>query len=248
MGQRWIKYDSVTSTNSVLSQLARQEHAELETIVMADYQDAGRGLGSHSWHSEKGKNLLMSLLLYPAFLSASSQFQLSKVASLALSDAAEALGIHTVIKWPNDILTEKGKLAGILIEHSIAASWIRHSITGLGLNLNQTAFPPFPVPATSVKLETGQDTDVDETARLVADCFMKRYGYLKEGNAGALDRAYSERLFRAGIPSRFGSGDKRFTGIIRGVNESGELVVEHGGRNRVYGHGAIRLEEGPGTF
>jgi BirA family transcriptional regulator, biotin operon repressor / biotin---[acetyl-CoA-carboxylase] ligase len=246
MGQRWIKYDSVTSTNSVLSQLARQEHTELETIVIADYQDAGRGLGSHAWKSEKGKNLLMSLLLYPAFLSASSQFQLSKVASLALSDAAEALGIHAEIKWPNDILTEKGKLAGILIEHSIAASRITHSITGLGLNLNQTAFPPFPVPATSVKLETGQNADVDRTARLVADFFMKRYGDLKEGNTGILDRAYTERLFRAGIPSRFESEGMRFTGIIRGVNESGELVVEQGGRTRAYGHGAVHLEEGPG--
>jgi BirA family biotin operon repressor/biotin-[acetyl-CoA-carboxylase] ligase len=181
-------------------------------------------------------------------LSASSQFYISKAASLALSDAAEALGIHPVIKWPNDILTEKGKLAGILIEHSIAASWIRHSITGLGLNLNQTTFPSFQVPATSVKLETGRDTDVAHTARLVADCFMKRYRDLKDGNTGTLDRAYTERLFRAGIPSRFRSGEKRFTGIIRGVNESGELVIEQGDRERIYGHGAIHLEEGPGTF
>ena len=247
MGQRWIKYDSVTSTNSVLSELARQGQAELETIVIADYQDTGRGLGSHSWQSEKGKNLLMSLLLYPAFLSASSQFHLSKVASLALSDASEALGIRPVIKWPNDILTEKGKLAGVLIEHSIAASRIKHSIIGLGLNLNQSEFPSFPVPATSVKLETGQDADVARTARLVADCFMKRYRELREGNAANLDREYADRLFRAGIPSRFRSGELHFTGIIRGVNDHGELVVDQGGRNRVYGHGDVQLEEGPGT-
>lgn len=247
MGQRWIKYDSVTSTNSVLSGLVTQEKSEEETIVVADYQDAGRGLGAHSWQSEKGKNLLMSLLLYPAFLSASSQFQLSKVASLALCDAMGTLGIHPEIKWPNDILTEKGKLAGILIEHSITANRIRHSIIGLGLNLNQTAFPPFPVPATSVKLETGRDADVALTARLVADCFMKRFRELKEGSFGSLDQGYTERLFREGIPSRFTSDERQFTGIIRGVNESGELVVEQEGRRQAYGHGAIRLEEGPGT-
>jgi len=113
MKNRWIKHDSVTSTNTLLFDLLKQQQAEEGTIVIADYQHGGRGLGDHSWISNRGENLLMSLLLFPAFLSASAQFHLSRVASLALCDTLETLGVDPVIKWPNDILTRKGKIAGI---------------------------------------------------------------------------------------------------------------------------------------
>lgn len=246
MDKKWIKFDSVTSTNSVLSELLKHRPLEDGTIVITDYQDAGRGLGSHSWVSERGQNMLLSVLLYPAFLSASRQFHISRVASLAICDALETMGIDPVIKWPNDILSDTGKLAGILIEHSIAANRISHSIIGLGLNLNQTEFPRFQVPASSVKLETGKDTDVAGTAGLVIDCLMKRYQGLKEGVTDSLEEEYAERLFRIGVPSRFTSGEGSFDGIIKGVNQYGELVVACGGESRAYGHGTISLEGGPG--
>jgi len=145
MKNRWIKHDSVTSTNTLLFDLLKQQQAEEGTIVIADYQHGGRGLGDHSWISNRGENLLMSLLLFPAFLSASAQFHLSRVASLALCDTLETLGVDPVIKWPNDILTRKGKIAGILIENGISAGAISHTIMGIGLNLNQRSFPDFQV-------------------------------------------------------------------------------------------------------
>ena len=113
MRNRWIKHDSLTSTSTFLSDLLKHQDLEEGTVVVADYQDAGKGQGEHSWVSARGENLLMSMLLFPAFLSAKWQFHLSRVASLALCDALENLGIDSVIKWPNDILSGKGKIAGI---------------------------------------------------------------------------------------------------------------------------------------
>ncbi len=241
MRGRWIKHDSVTSTNTTISELNKMQPLKEWTIVTADYQEGGRGLGEHSWQSRRGENLLMSLILFPAFLSAKWQFHLSRVASLALCEVLETLGINPVIKWPNDILTEKGKIAGILIENGITAGKLSHSIIGIGLNLNQTEFPAFLVPATSVRLETGQVVQVSEAGRLLEDRLKIKYQALKEGQWSMLEKEYQERLFQAGIPSMFISGNERFEGTIRGVNEFGELLVESGATIRSYGHGAISL-------
>ena len=242
MRNRWIKHDSLTSTNSFLTDLVRHQPLEEGAVVIADYQDAGRGQGDHSWHSNRGENLLMSLLLFPAFLSACSQFQLSRVASLALCDALDTLGISSLIKWPNDILAERGKIAGILIEHSITASHISRTVIGLGLNLNQTEFPDFRVPATSVYLETGRPVDVTEFGELVESRLMNRYRELKEGQTGPLEKEYLERMFMAGEPALFKTGEELFEGIIRGVSGYGELMVESEGGTRTFGHGTISME------
>jgi len=242
MRSRWIKHDSLTSTSSFLSDLLKHQTLEEGTVVITDYQDAGRGQGGHSWQSNRGENLLMSLLLYPAFLSASRQFHLSRVASLALCDALETLGIDTQIKWPNDVLSSKGKIAGILIEHSITAGNISSTVVGLGLNLNQTVFPSFPIVASSVRLETRQLVNVSDVGELVVNNLMNRYHSLRAGQTEQLERGYLERLYKAGLPTVFEAGEESFEGLIRGVNDYGELMVEHKGKIRIFGHGAISMK------
>ena len=242
MRNNWIKYDTVHSTNTSVSELIKQGKMEEGTVVIADYQEAGRGQGEHSWLSRRGENLLMSLLLFPAFLSASQQFHLSRVASLGLCDALEEVGVDPVIKWPNDILTKRGKIAGILIEHGIISGHIAHTIIGIGLNLNQTQFPPFPMPATSLQLETGKFIRVAEMGKIVESCLLGRYRELKDGLQNTLEKEYLRKLFMAGIPSQFKAGDELFEGIIRGVTDSGELMVEIRGDLRTFGYDAISME------
>lgn len=241
MRKRWIKHDSLTSTNTYISDLLKHRDLEEGTVVIADYQDVGRGQGDHSWMSKPGENLLMSMLLFPAFLSAKWQFHLSRVVSLALCDVLEGLGVEAVIKWPNDILSSKGKIAGILIEHGISAGNITHTIAGIGLNLNQTEFPDFQLPASSFRLETGKGANVEEVGELVEDRLMSRYHALKEGSAERLEKEYLERLYLAGVPTVFSSAEGPFEGIIKGVNEFGELIVEHQGEIRNFGHGTISM-------
>ena len=242
MRDSWIKHDSLTSTNSCLSALLKSKVLKEGAVVIADYQDGGRGLGEHAWSSNKGENLLMSMLLFPAFLSASEQFHISRMASLALCDVLEALDADPVIKWPNDILTTRGKIAGILIEHGISAGSISHTIIGIGLNLNQTEFPLFQTPASSLFMETGKKVEVLEVAELVEDALMLWYRELKEGRTVPLEEHYLNRLYRAGVPAIFRAGDEVFEGCIRGVTNFGELKVENEGKIRVFAHGTISME------
>lgn len=242
MREQWIKQNTLTSTNTFVSDLLKHQDPIEGTVVITDYQDAGRGLGGHSWLSGRGENLLMSVLLYPAFLSASRQFHLSKVVSLALCDVLETLGLDAAIKWPNDILGKKGKIAGILIEHGILAGNISHTIVGVGLNLNQIEFPGFPIPASSLRLETGKKSDIVAVGELVEDRLLQRYHALREGSAEKLEQEYMEHLYLAGVSTVFRSAEGLFEGTIRGVNEFGELLVESKGGIRNFGHGSISLD------
>lgn len=242
METRWIKYDSLASTNSAVSELLKQEKPDEGLVILTDYQEDGRGQGVNVWQSKPGENLLMSLLLYPAFLSASSQFQLSMLVSLALCDLLDSLGASPQVKWPNDIIGHRGKMAGILIEHGITGGELSHSIVGIGLNLNQSQFPDFPFAATSLFLDTGKKTHPEEIARKLLQHILKRYDRLKEEGASELEKAYLERLFRLGELSDFTAAGECFEGIIRGVNEFGELQVERGGQMVTFGHGDISFD------
>ena len=129
-------------------------------VVVADYQTAGRGCGTNRWESERGKNLLFSVMLHPENVPANRQFQISRAISLAIVDALGEWVGDLSIKWPNDIYWRNGKLAGILIENSLQGSMIRDSIIGVGLNVNQRAFhSDAPNPVSMYQL-TGQETDI----------------------------------------------------------------------------------------
>jgi len=239
---RWSKHDNLSSTNLLVSDLLKHQKPKEGLVVVADYQEAGKGQGAKSWHSRKGENLLMSLLLFPAFLSASNQFQISRVVSVSLCEVLDELGATPVIKWPNDILTSRGKIAGILIENGISGGKISHTIAGIGMNVNQSDFPEFPQPASSLFLETGRKTVPQELAEILVERIMIRYQKLKEGDEHALEKEYLGRLFRLGKPSLFETGGVIFEGIIRGVSEFGELLVEVEGELASYGHGEIALK------
>jgi BirA family biotin operon repressor/biotin-[acetyl-CoA-carboxylase] ligase len=215
-----------------------------QVLVVADFQDTGKGQGDHQWHSLPGENLLMSLLLFPAFLSAYHQFHLSRVASLAIIDTLKSLNLDPVIKWPNDILLNNRKIAGILIENGISGKRLSHTIIGIGLNLNQTKFPVFPVEATSVAIETGMISDRNSVTGLLLDSILVRYHQLEKGNTPDLESDYLEHLYLLNQTGDFVVGGKRVTGIIRGLSDPGELLMEHDRETRNYGFQEIQYVMG----
>ncbi|MCK4749724.1 MAG: biotin--[acetyl-CoA-carboxylase] ligase [Bacteroidales bacterium] len=241
-----IHLSSVDSTNRTLNDLLKSEVLKEEVVLIADYQENGRGQGNHHWHSNRGENLLMSVLLFPAFLSASSQFHLSRVTSLALCDTLKGLDLNPRIKWPNDILVNGKKIAGILIENGISGHNLVHSILGIGLNLNQQEFPEFPLPATSLALETGTRKDPGEAAELLLETIEVRYHQLETGSVAPLEEEYLAHLYNLDQPSGYIAEGIQFTGIIKGVNEFGELLVEIKGAIRPYGFQEIQYVV-PGT-
>jgi len=214
------------STNAVLREWLMQGKIQPPAVLRADYQLSGKGQSGNSWRGDPGKNLLISFLLHPAFLSASEQFMLSKVAALALFELLRDLELNPVIKWPNDLLLEEKKLAGILIEHGISGTEIKHSIIGIGLNVNQEVFPVFPRPATSLILEGKKKQKPEDLALVLEEKLMEGCRLLEEGGAEQINAHYLEHLYGRGQVLPFSSAGREFTGIIRGIGAFGHLLVE----------------------
>ncbi len=238
VGRHSFYYELIDSTNLELRRLAEGKssatgdgqaaHLPEGTVVIADFQTRGRGQQQSVWQSEAGKNLLLSVLLRPRFLKPPRQFALNEAVSVALHDAVspefEQGEVH--IKWPNDLLIRGRKAAGILIENSLSANEIRSSLIGLGLNVQQTAFPPGLPQATSLWREGAK-----VSRRLLLERFLtaleQRYLQLRSGDFAGLRKAYLQALFRYEEWATYKSKDGHtFRGRIRGLEPTGRLLIE----------------------
>lgn len=241
MEEHVLSYRTVDSTNNEANRFIAEGNSGVSFYVVADYQDHGRGQAGNRWVSDSSENLLMSWVVFPAFLSVSSQFQLSKSVSLAIRDLLAAYNITAMIKWPNDIVTPSGKIAGILIEHSILGKSIGHSVIGIGLNVNQQKFPDFPNPATSMAMETGKSFELSEIFEAMTHHLNKWYGLLESGEGDRIDEHYLQSMFMINKHARFSDGSSAFTGMIRGVSHFGELIIEREHQTINYGFHQIKM-------
>jgi len=233
------RIEETTSTNDEARD-AKYRHGD---AVWAERQTAGRGQRGHSWTSGEGLNLTFSLVWEPRFLDVREQFALLQAVALGLTDAFAELGVPCRIKWTNDIYVNDRKLAGILIEHSLAGGCLARSVVGIGINVNQTEFDPALPNPTSLARETGRTFDREEVLKRTIAALSARYGQLERGGKGVLRADYLRRLYRLGERQRFripATGEE-FEGTIRGVEPSGELRVEHPD-GRVQGYLFRRIE------
>ena len=166
----WLK--STDSTNSELRR--RLDQSGDLSIVAAEMQSAGRGQGEHTWHSLPGRNLTFSILLRHRCLKASDALAVTSIMALGIRDYLRSKGIEPWIKWPNDIWVGEKKICGILVENTINAGMIEFSIVGVGLDLNQTDWPPELPNPVSLKELTGQDYDTHEELRQLSEALARR--------------------------------------------------------------------------
>lgn len=224
---RIIKLDAIDSTNSFLRQLSSTESVEDYTVVVAKHQTKGRGQMGTEWNSQDSKNLTVSVYKDVSFLKLENSFYISMVVSLSLYKTLKSLNTNKLkIKWPNDILADDKKLAGILIENVIKQQRLQSSIIGIGLNVNQTAFGDLPN-ATSLLMVSGIVFDLDELLQEILKQLEFHFSLLQKGMLNILKQQYESELFRLGKPSTFQNvKDESFSGIILGVTDGGNLKVQ----------------------
>ena len=219
----------VDSTNNYLKNLASNSKPLIEgTVIMAEDQYAGRGQHQNGWHTEKGKNLTFSILLKPTFLPLADQFDLTRAVSIGVYDALEPLlGEKLKIKWPNDIYYGDSKLGGMLIENMVQGSFIKNSIIGIGLNINQETFPAHLPNAISLKQILHQDYDLKNILSDICRHTEAWYLNLKAQNVILLRETYLSRLYWLNEQKRFKSAAAGvFNGSIINVKNNGLLVVK----------------------
>lgn len=224
-----VRLDETDSTNQWLRDSEKlTANSEQPRAVIADYQTAGRGCGTNTWESERGKNLLFSMLIHPVEVPAAKQFRISMAISMAILDALEQHIGDVSIKWPNDIYWRNGKLGGILIENRLQGGCIKDCIIGVGLNVNQETFrsdAPNPV---SLKQIHGQET---EREQLLRDILARFEAYLYQD----LKVRYLSRLYRRKGFHPYADKDGVFMAEIIDVEDDGHLLLrDDNGRDRRY--------------
>ncbi len=236
---RLVVLDSVASTNDEAKARAADGATE-GTLIWAREQTAGRGRHGRHWSSPPG-NLYFSLVLRPA-MSVAEANQVSFVAAVALSDCLEALlpqGRRLGHKWPNDVLVEGRKIAGILLE-SAGGDRLEWLVLGLGVNLASHPQETDP-PATSLGAEGVAVTPQALLADLCASLLVWRRRWLEEGFA-PVRAAWLARAGGLDGPLRIEVGRDTLAGTFLGLDETGALVLglPDGGRRSVAAGEVVR--------
>lgn len=223
-----IHLTETASTSIYLREMLRQAPKPEEmTIVYCDCQTNGYGQRGNSWESENGKNVTMSILLYPD-ITTDHSFSLMQAIALAIKDTVNNHGIPCVkIKWPNDIYIADKKICGFINEQSVSGRIISDCICGIGLNVNQTTFLSDAPNPTSMKLITSKSFNIEEVIDSLRVNIAKRYNSVLNSEFHALKTEYIANLHLYAEPHTYTdvlTGDS-FLGQITDVCNDGRLEI-----------------------
>jgi len=218
-----IKLETINSTNDYALSLKDSLVFKHGLVVTASYQSGGNGQRGKNWESIANENLLLSVVIEPK-LKFEEQSLISKIVALSVCDLLKSLGIEAETKWPNDILVAKQKIAGILIQNKSQGNYITHSVIGLGFNVNQLEFMEYSPKATSLRLQLDKEYEVLEIQEQFLSFLSERLMRLKVGENQ--ENEYLNSLFLKDKPAAFESDNKQFMGIVKGVSESGKLLIQ----------------------
>lgn len=242
-------YASTSSTNIRASEWAA-EGAKEGSLVLAEYQTAGRGRLQRTWDARSGQNLMFSLILRPTL--PAEQFGLiTLTSSLAVATAINTMcaPIQAQIKWPNDVLLSGQKCCGILLEATQLAQQTHEAvILGIGLNVNQDTFPDeLTSQATSLLLETGRYTSRAPLLARILFHLENLYLSLSRDGGATVRSAYKKHVMGLGerITLRQTLREQTVTGYFEDLSDTGALLLRTRSGLQTFHAGEVTLRANP---
>lgn len=223
---RFIHLSETDSTNKLLQTVSEAEALPSGSIVMADFQTAGRGQTGNSWDSEAGKNLTFSILFHPVEVPANMSFVISEMVSLSVKYTLDKYMSDITVKWPNDIYYKDLKITGILIENTIMQSKILKSVIGIGINVNQTVFRsniPNPVSMAQV---TGKSYDLADILADFRQLFATQSARVNNICFDSIHRDYLQAIYRKEGYHQYADKNGIFEAKIENIEPTGHLILE----------------------
>lgn len=226
-GKSRIFLPFVDSTNSYAMQLLKNVNPPEGTVVYTHEQRQGRGQRENVWITPPGRHLTASIIYRPNFLKPDWLHYLMMVAAVAahdtLSDYLQNGQYDIKVKWPNDILVNERKIAGILIENNLTPGRIQWSVLGFGINVNELEMP---LPnATSLQQLTGTTHALNEVMDRLCVQLEKHYLLLRAGKHEQLREAYLSRFYGLHQRRVFYKAGVAFVYTVEGISEEGHLVL-----------------------
>lgn len=225
LGKKIVYEDTVPSTMDVAFRLGMEGAIE-GTLVCAEGQTKGKGrLGRH-WNSPKGKGIYMSVILRPS-LPPTEAAQLTLLTAVAVCEAVRRVGgVAARIKWPNDILVEDRKLAGILTELSAETDRVRFVVIGIGINVN-TSLSVLPAQATSLKEETRKKISRVELLQEILQDLEDWYERLKKQGFAPVVERWKELSSTLGKRVRLVDPGGEIEGEAVDLDKTGALMIRN---------------------
>jgi BirA family biotin operon repressor/biotin-[acetyl-CoA-carboxylase] ligase len=244
-GKHIHHYYKVGSTNTAAMEAASTGAPE-GSVFLAEQQTAGRGRGSNQWHSECSTGIYCSVVLRPA-LPPSDVLVITLATGLAVHAAIQEIDSRVVpdLKWPNDVLIDKKKVCGILTEMNAEVTRVRYIVIGIGINVNQSAFPAdLQAIATSLRLVSGTEWSRVELCAALLKSLDREYRSLLESrnNVDSILRRFQERSASARGQQVEVEEDASLQGITDGLDERGFLKVRTAQGVRTVLSGTVRLK------
>ncbi|KAB2806806.1 biotin--[acetyl-CoA-carboxylase] ligase [Phaeocystidibacter luteus] len=215
-------FDSVDSTNSLLSKYLDEVSPSNWTVFSADSQQNGRGQMGTTWQDEPGANALMSILTPPISWPAQRMFDINMAVSLGIHRALDFI-LPIQLKWPNDLYFNGSKLGGVLIEPSLRGAYAQRVIVGIGINVHQSKWESG-VRATSIALNKPNVPPVEELRKRIAENVAQSIQVLLD--TGKVDKQqYLEHCLGYQTMQRYSSNQTEFEAKFVDVDERGRQVL-----------------------
>ena len=228
IGKKIIHKESTTTTQFDAHQLA-QENYEHGTIVIADKQTKGKGRRNRPWHSSNKQGVWMSIILRPKIPPYRAP-QLTLLTATALAEVIHKhIGVRPQIKWPNDILINGQKTAGILTEMQAEQDQVQYVVIGIGLNVNQMKqdLPEkIGYRATSLRIETNKEWDLKEIIQHILKSFEKHYTSYIDNGFDNIKKDWEKYSYKIGESIWLKNEQGRNQVIFLGLDENGALLIK----------------------
>ena len=239
IGRNFIYSDEVDSTNSVL--LSSKDFNQNGTVLLAEFQSKGRGRKDREWVSNSGQNLTFSILLKGEIKDQKINL-INLSTALAVAQAIENLfQLDVELKWPNDVLVHKKKIAGILLESSSKGNKISRVAVGIGINVNQPNFPgKFDIVPTSIRKEFHSLVSREKLLSEVLNNFEHLVDQLERSHKKILNQ-WRNRCKMIGERIKIVEDDKIRTGIFEDIDEHGFLLLKQPDKTEKIHYGDVSL-------
>jgi BirA family biotin operon repressor/biotin-[acetyl-CoA-carboxylase] ligase len=243
IGRKLFVFDSLDSTNTCAKTLA-DAGLEEGTVVLADYQTAGRGRQGRSWLSEPAMNILLSIILRPS-ISKEQASLLTFYAAVSVARVLECMNVGKVeCKWPNDVLLNGKKCCGILLENSFQQDRLIYSVVGIGLNVNQTQFDNgISTRATSVARESGSTFDRKDIIQILLKETDRLLPSLADGRINTIVDEWKDWCTMFGKSVTLTQGEETISGTALGIEADGRLVLSTLSGQSTYFAGDVTIVE-----
>ena len=246
-GRKVYAFDTIDSTNSCARTMAGAWAAE-GTIVVAEHQTAGRGRLGRSWVDSSGSSLTFSVVLRPR-LSPDAINLLPLLVGVAVAEGIHAAtGLRPECKWPNDILIGGRKVCGILCEGAVRDQGLDFVIAGIGINVNQTSFPPeIAGVATSLAIASGKEVKREDLLRAILRQLESLYHGERSTEFAGVPTLWEPLTRMLGTPVTLTTPEAVLNGTAIRIARDGGLVLTVDGTERTVYAGDVTLRPPNGS-